>query len=524
MLEHKTFPIHGMKAADLGEGSLEAYVAVFSVIDSGGDRIIPGAFSKSLKRKLPVGIWAHNWEKPVAKTVEAEEVMAGDPRLPVEIKNYGGLRIKARFNLETERGRDAYSDIKQGLIDEFSFGYDPVRARKGADGARELVELWVPEWSPVVAGMNPLTQVVDVKTVCGASGLPLADRGRAWDAAAAEKSVRTWAGAEDAPNAKYRKAFMVCAGDADQFTSYKLPFATVDDGELKAVPRGVFAVAAVLQGSRGGASLSAEDRAGAKAKCESYYAAMRRAWNDDSIVVPWADGGKSAEIPMSGNLTVTNPGTGSLTVGSSGTYVFWPGDPNVTVTPSFPDQKSQSMPYLEHGMTMAAMHEAHNHLMDAVADGLYNGLGAHEIEPAYDEHKAACLGVYKSLMSGSKDVRVAAAKAIEQFLGEVAFPAEASFAEQLSAVLGAAEGCCIRGEEIERKRAVKGRHLSSDRQEELRVLRSRLEALGERIGALLEPAPPPEPSLSPHEKARLLKLRAEHRNRCVGPIAPPPPS
>jgi len=483
-LEHKTFQTHGMKIlgeAD-GVGELECYVAVFNVVDSGGDRIIPGAFAKSIERKLPVGIWGHDCLAPIAKTLEAEEVLAGDERLPTPIKNYGGLRIKARFNMETQRGREAYSDLKSSIIDEFSFGYDPVRARKGADGARELVELWVPEWSPVVAGMNPLTQVVDVKTVCGASDLPLASRDKGWDASAADKRVRSWAGAEEKPNAKYRRAFMVCDGDTDQFTSYHLPFADVSNGELQAVPRGVFAAAGALQGARGGTRISEEDRAGAKAKVASYYKKMRAAFDDESIVVPWSDDGKSDEPE---------------------------------------EQKSNSMPYLEHGMTMAALHEAHNHLMDAVADGLYNGLGVTEVAPAYDEHKAACLKCYGSLMSGSKEARQAEAKTIEQFLGEFAFPAEASFAEQLSAVLAAAEGCVTRGEEIERVRVRKGRRLSSDRQEELRVLQSRLEALDERLDALLTDDAPA--GLTPAEKARLLRLRAHHRDR-GGQIPPPPPS
>ena len=36
--------------------------------------------------------------------------------------------------------------------------------------------------------------------------LPLADRDREWDGTAAEKRVRSWAKAEDEPNAKYRDA------------------------------------------------------------------------------------------------------------------------------------------------------------------------------------------------------------------------------------------------------------------------------------------------------------------------------
>ena len=43
-------------------------------------------------------------------------------------------------------------------------------------------------------------------TVPSFQDLPLADRDRAWDGAAAEKRVREWAGAQDEPNARYRDA------------------------------------------------------------------------------------------------------------------------------------------------------------------------------------------------------------------------------------------------------------------------------------------------------------------------------
>jgi len=105
--------------------------------------------------------------------------------------------------------------------------------------------------------------------------LPLADRDRAWDGSAAERRVREWAGAEDAPNAKYRDAH-VWYDDAkpDNFGSYKLLVADVVDGRLRAVPRGVMAAAAVMDGSRGGVDLKKEDIDRVKAHLAKYYAKM----------------------------------------------------------------------------------------------------------------------------------------------------------------------------------------------------------------------------------------------------------
>ena len=95
---------------------------------------------------------------------------------------------------------------------------------------------------------------------------PLADRDRAWDGAAAEKRVRRWAKAEDEPNEKYRDAHVwYDSAKKDNFGSYKLLIADVIGGELQAVPRGVMAAAAVMQGSRGGADLPPRDIDRAKA-------------------------------------------------------------------------------------------------------------------------------------------------------------------------------------------------------------------------------------------------------------------
>ena len=105
--------------------------------------------------------------------------------------------------------------------------------------------------------------------------LPLADRDRAWDGAAAEKRVRAWAKAEDEPNERYRDAHVWYDADAkDNFGSYKLLVADVVDGRLTAVPRGVFAAAAVMQGSRGGVDLPDKDRARVKSHLAKYYAKL----------------------------------------------------------------------------------------------------------------------------------------------------------------------------------------------------------------------------------------------------------
>ena len=105
--------------------------------------------------------------------------------------------------------------------------------------------------------------------------LPLADRDRAWDGAAAEKRVRAWADAEDEPNEKYRSAHVwYDAEKKDNFTAYKLLIADVVDGELKAVPRGVMASGNIMQGARGGIDLPDNDIDRVKSHLAKYYKKM----------------------------------------------------------------------------------------------------------------------------------------------------------------------------------------------------------------------------------------------------------
>lgn len=68
---------------------------------------------------------------------------------------------------------------------------------------------------------------------------------------------------------------------------FKLQFADAIDGTLKAVPRGFFAVAAILQGAHGGVDIPTGDIAAVKRGVERYYYRARRVFDDDSIIAPW---------------------------------------------------------------------------------------------------------------------------------------------------------------------------------------------------------------------------------------------
>ena len=163
-----------------GQGIVEAVVAVFNNVDHGNERILPGFFAQSIASKrneqgrLRIkGVWSHDWFTPVAITQDARELPPGDALLPERIRSLGGLWVRGQFNLDTQRGREAYSDLKFGTIDEFSVG---IRIKKALyNEETDVVDLidgeWL-EWSPVLLGMNPETAVMAVK------GLAVTDEAR----------------------------------------------------------------------------------------------------------------------------------------------------------------------------------------------------------------------------------------------------------------------------------------------------------------------------------------------------------
>lgn len=133
------------------KGIIEAYVSIFDNVDLGGDKIIKGAFAESLKTKLPKGVWMHKWEEPIAKTLEARE-------------DDNGLYIKGKLVLGVQRAKEAYELLKEGVVDEFSIGYRVLDDEWDENGNRILKKLRIYEWSPVLVGMNPETELISVKS------------------------------------------------------------------------------------------------------------------------------------------------------------------------------------------------------------------------------------------------------------------------------------------------------------------------------------------------------------------------
>jgi len=145
-----------------------------------------------------------------------------------------------------------------------------------------------------------------MRSATGDMGLPVAGRSLAWDSSAAEGRVRAWAGGDDIDWSMYGKAFFYFDNkNPENFGSYKLQFADIVQGQLQAVPKAIFAVAAVLNGSRGGVDIPSADADAIKKKVSAYYDKMATEFDDASLVAPFE--GRAAQARL-----------------GVGTFVSWP--------------------------------------------------------------------------------------------------------------------------------------------------------------------------------------------------------
>ena len=144
------------------EGQVEAYVNTMGVRDHDGDIIDPEAFNASIKANLPIPVLSgHDQKQIVGKVVfaRAEELEAPEHRLLARIQ----------MNMDTQIGREAFSNIAGDFVREWSVGFnipgpDAVDYEKlGKETIRRIKNLdWV-EVSSVIRGASPATMTIAAK-------------------------------------------------------------------------------------------------------------------------------------------------------------------------------------------------------------------------------------------------------------------------------------------------------------------------------------------------------------------------
>lgn len=140
--------------AEDGIGRFEAYVSIFGNVDFANEIIEKGAFTESLKKKMPKVCWSHNWDEILGSVESA-------------VEDEKGLKIVGTLVLAVQKANEAYELMKAGAVDEFSIGYGVDEAEwleKDGMMIRVLKKLSLFEVSPVLVGCNPETELLDVKS------------------------------------------------------------------------------------------------------------------------------------------------------------------------------------------------------------------------------------------------------------------------------------------------------------------------------------------------------------------------
>ncbi|GGB50949.1 hypothetical protein GCM10011316_23770 [Roseibium aquae] len=118
-----------------GAATIEGYASVFGERDEAGDRVVFGAFRRSLAARGARGIamlWQHDPGAPIGRW----DVLAEDR---------WGLHVRGRLLTGLARGREAAVLIAAGALTGLSIGFRPRRAvRAAGTGERILqdIDLW----------------------------------------------------------------------------------------------------------------------------------------------------------------------------------------------------------------------------------------------------------------------------------------------------------------------------------------------------------------------------------------------
>tara|TARA_R110000765_G_scaffold46987_2_gene96748 strand:- start:42 stop:1151 length:1110 start_codon:yes stop_codon:yes gene_type:complete len=263
-ITRKISELSQLKVIDEEQGIVQAFVNTMNVEDSDGDLIESSAFNNSIENNLPISVLhSHDPSQVIGKVIDAKVIEQDD----------GSAKLwnLMKFNLETQAGRDAFSNIKGGYIKEYSVGFNiPEKAmefvREGVKTIRKIMEVdWI-EVSSVVKGASPGTATLSAKQL----ELEL-DEKRAIPFKETATTDGAWNGPKTVASmpdglapAKMRAmfAYVNADGDPDAKSSYKFPHHQYDNGVKDASIRACVSGIAALNGARGGTNIPAADRKG----------------------------------------------------------------------------------------------------------------------------------------------------------------------------------------------------------------------------------------------------------------------
>ncbi len=145
-----------LKDIDEAQGRIIGYFSKFGNIDSDGDMIMPGAYTKTLKENSHriKHLYQHNPLMPLSGVKGGKLILTEDK---------DGLAFDSTIS-KTSYGKDVIRLYMDGVIDEHSVGYSVVEKSQKSN-YRELIDLRLMEGSTVTWGANEFAGTSNVKSL-----------------------------------------------------------------------------------------------------------------------------------------------------------------------------------------------------------------------------------------------------------------------------------------------------------------------------------------------------------------------
>lgn len=135
-------------------GIFKGYASVYNIGDSHKDIVKPGAFDRALKESTAQGRWPKMlWQHDPAQPIGVWTHMQSDAQ---------GLLVEGRLFLNLQKGHEAYTLLKEGVVDGLSIGYEPAKAHRQGKH-RILEDITLHEISLVTFPSNESARILHVK-------------------------------------------------------------------------------------------------------------------------------------------------------------------------------------------------------------------------------------------------------------------------------------------------------------------------------------------------------------------------
>jgi HK97 family phage prohead protease len=171
---------------------ISGYASLFNIVDEGGDVVMPGAFTASLKASGARGV---------------RMLFQHDPREPVGVwlslvEDGQGLKVHGRLTQGASRADDLARLVTDGAIDGLSIGFRArTAARDRRSGLRRLTHIELIEISlvtfPMLKSARIRPRIISTQTMKGSHDGQFRNQGRRSQAQQPRNGSRPWRASQD---------------------------------------------------------------------------------------------------------------------------------------------------------------------------------------------------------------------------------------------------------------------------------------------------------------------------------------